>query len=226
MRVHPLSLEIRMRKLGLLIRNARETAGKTISESAAYLQIPEESFRAFEEGLASPSLPQLEALADFYQTPLDHFWSSQLLEADHASRNMPDLATIQALRQRIIGALVRKSRLEKGKSIKDVAEELGIQAESLERYELGEEAIPLPVLEALSLTLGNPMDIFFDRETPLGKKAAQQDHWANFQELPEELRDFVVKPINRPYLELAQRLSEMSVEKLRAVAEGLLEITL
>jgi hypothetical protein len=44
--------------------------------------------------------------------------------------------------------------------------------------------------------------------------------------MPSELQSFVVKPINQPYLELAQRLSEMSVEKLRAVAEGLLEITL
>jgi len=37
---------------------------------------------------------------------------------------------------------------------------------------------------------------------------------------------FVLKPINLPYLELAKRLSEMSVDKLRDVAEGLLEITL
>jgi hypothetical protein len=48
----------------------------------------------------------------------------------------------------------------------------------------------------------------------------------NFAELSPELQDFLSKPINRPYLELAQRLSEMDVEKLRAVAEGLLEITL
>jgi hypothetical protein len=44
--------------------------------------------------------------------------------------------------------------------------------------------------------------------------------------MPVDLQTFVSKPINRPYLELAQRLSEMSVDKLRSVAEGLLEITL
>ena len=48
----------------------------------------------------------------------------------------------------------------------------------------------------------------------------------DFKEMPPELQAFVAKPINLPYLELAQRLSEMSVDKLRAVAEGLLEITL
>jgi hypothetical protein len=40
------------------------------------------------------------------------------------------------------------------------------------------------------------------------------------------LLEFVSKPVNRPYLELAQRLSKTNVENLRAVAEGLLEITL
>jgi len=43
--------------------------------------------------------------------------------------------------------------------------------------------------------------------------------------MPVEMQVFVSKPINRPYLELAIRLSEMSVDRLRSVAEGLLEIT-
>jgi hypothetical protein len=48
----------------------------------------------------------------------------------------------------------------------------------------------------------------------------------HFDDLPPDLQDFISKPINRPFLEIAQRLSGLSVEKLRAVAEGLLEITL
>jgi hypothetical protein len=40
------------------------------------------------------------------------------------------------------------------------------------------------------------------------------------------LQSFVSQPINRPYIELAQRLSEMPTAKLRTIAEGLLEITL
>ena len=48
----------------------------------------------------------------------------------------------------------------------------------------------------------------------------------DFTDLPLEMQAFISKPINMPYLELAQRLSEMSVDRLRGVAEGLLEITL
>jgi hypothetical protein len=43
--------------------------------------------------------------------------------------------------------------------------------------------------------------------------------------LPLEVRQFVATPVNRPYLELAMKLSSMSRDKLRAVAENLLDIT-
>ena len=44
--------------------------------------------------------------------------------------------------------------------------------------------------------------------------------------LPEELRQFVSMPVNRPYIELAMKLSNMSRDKLRSVAEDILDITL
>jgi hypothetical protein len=43
--------------------------------------------------------------------------------------------------------------------------------------------------------------------------------------MPMELREFVSLPVNRPYLELAMKLSGMSRDKLRSVAENLLDIT-
>jgi len=60
----------------------------------------------------------------------------------------------------------------------------------------------------------------------VGKWITQQAVVREVLELPPDLQAFVCLPVNRPYIELARRLSEMSVEKLRAVAEGLLEITL
>jgi hypothetical protein len=55
----------------------------------------------------------------------------------------------------------------------------------------------------------------------LSEEAVQQ-----FLEMPTELREFVALPVNRPYLELAMKLSTMSRDKLRSVAEDLLDITL
>ena len=84
----------------------------------------------------------------------------------------------------------------------------------------------MPDLEMLSDKLHQSIKYFEDQHGPVGMWSAQQRAMEDFKELPPEMQIFVSKPINRPYLELAQRLSEMSVEKLRAVAEGLLEITL
>ena len=67
---------------------------------------------------------------------------------------------------------------------------------------------------------------FEDQHGQAGSWFSQQKYLREFLTLPEDLQKFVSKPINRPYLELAVRLSELKVERLRALAESLLEITL
>ena len=83
----------------------------------------------------------------------------------------------------------------------------------------------MPELEALSGMLQRSIREFQDHHGPVGIWNAQQRALNSFLQLPLELQLFIAKPVNRPYLDLAARLSDMSVEKLRAVAEGLLEIT-
>jgi len=107
-----------------------------------------------------------------------------------------------------------------------VAAKTGIPAAQLESYELGQAAVPLPELESLAGVLKTSLRQFQDQKGPVGSWFVQQRVVKDFMELTPELQAFVSKPINRPYLELALRLSEMQVDKLRAVAEGLLEITL
>jgi hypothetical protein len=68
--------------------------------------------------------------------------------------------------------------------------------------------------------------MFFDREGLIGRWAEQQRFIHAFLDLPTEMQEFVTKPVNGPYLEIALKLSGMSVEKLRALGEGLLDITL
>jgi hypothetical protein len=96
----------------------------------------------------------------------------------------------------------------------------------LKSYELGERPVPLPELEALLRILDGQLEAFFDQGGPIGQWINQQKKIQQFTKLPVELQDFVCQPVNRPYLELAQKLSEMSTEKLRSVAENLLDITL
>jgi len=61
---------------------------------------------------------------------------------------------------------------------------------------------------------------------PIAEWAHAKKAGEAFTELPLELQEFILKPVNQPYLEIAQKLSQMSVDKMRDVAEGLLDITL
>ncbi|HET8705492.1 MAG TPA: hypothetical protein VFM46_04235, partial [Pseudomonadales bacterium] len=86
--------------------------------------------------------------------------------------------------------------------------------------------VPLPELEAILSVLGTRVENFFDKNGPIGRWMNDQQAIMEFLKLPPDLRTFVCLPVNRPYLELARNLSQLSTSKLRAVAEGLLDITL
>ena len=227
MTVNPMAIKIRAKKVGVLLQYARQTAGKSLKDCAQIIGVPEQTLEAYEFGEESPSLPELEILANYLDVPIEHFWDEKLLafekpygkEEENYNRLIP-------IRQRIIAATLQKKRSEAALSVADLAELSGVASEQLEGYEFGESAIPLPELEILSAAINLPIQDLQDKEGPIGIKMVQRREFQEFIELPEDLRGFVIKPINRPYLELAQRLSEMSVEKLRTVAEGLLEITL
>jgi hypothetical protein len=73
--------------------------------------------------------------------------------------------------------------------------------------------------------LGGRIESFFDRSGPIGQWLISEEAVQHFLDMPMELRQFVALPVNRPYIELAMKLSNMSRDKLRSVAEDLLDIT-
>lgn len=219
-------INLRTKKLGVLIRDARLAARRSPKECADAMGIPRALFLAYEEGRRSPSLPELEVLAYYLRLPMDHFWGNQVLSGAPASAEPLDLARLMPVRHRIVGALLRQERSQADMSLKDVAANTGILTARLQSYELGERPIPLPELEAILQLFGSRVQDFFDKSGPVGHWMTGQGLVEKFLELPDDLQAFLTLPVNRPYLELAVRLSEMSRDKLRSVAEGLLDITL
>lgn len=221
--MHPQAITIRTKKLGVLIYDARLAKRRTIEECARAIGVTQETYQSFEAGSSAPSLPQLEMLAYSLDVPLDHFWSSSLLE----DRSLPsiDLQRLMILRQRLIGAMLRQVRNNANLSPAELAQAAGITEDDLRAFELGEKEIPLPLLEALLAGAGSRVEDFFDKKGPVGAWQKGKKSVDKFQQLPATLQDFVGTAVNRPYVELALRLSELSVERLRAIAEGLLEIT-
>jgi transcriptional regulator with XRE-family HTH domain len=222
----PIAIAIRSKKLGVLIQGARLAFEKSTEECAEALGISTDQLSSYERGEASPSLPELEALAFYLRIPMDYFWGREIVDL---SRNEPKIFErdrLMRLRNRVIGASLRQARLETGLTTLELATSAGISEEQLNSYELGENPVPLPELEVLANSVNRTIKDFQDSRGPIGKWIKQQQAVKNFDDLSPELQDFISRPINRPYLEIAQRLSEMSVDKLRTVAEGLLEITL
>ena len=216
---------LRSRKLGVLIRDARLAARKTLAECAHITGVTTGIFRAWEEGRRAPSLPELEVLAYALKLPLNRFWSKEATSDDDLPVKNMNLPALAGLRQRMIGALLRREREKTSISVRDLAEQSGLSTARLKAYELGERPIPLSELEALIMLLGGQIDSLFDHTSPIGLWMIQQKAIQDFLLLPSELQDFVSRPINRPYIELALKLSGMSTDKLRSLAEDLLDIT-
>jgi transcriptional regulator with XRE-family HTH domain len=217
---------VRSRKLGVLIRDARLAARKSITECAGSIGLKAGIFRAYEEGRRAPSLPELEVLAYALNVPIRSFWSKDVRSDDAPPTEALNLPALVAVRQRLIGAMLRQERERASISIGEFAEMSGFTTARLRAYELGERPIPLPELEALLVLLGGRIESMFDQTGPIGQWMTRQKAIQEFLQLPPDLQEFVCKPINRPYLDLAIKLSGMSTDKLRGVAEDLLDITL
>ncbi len=218
-------LVLRNRILGLLIRSKREAAHRTRKECAAALGISVRRLAAYESGERLISLPELEALAYLLHPPVSAFWENNAEPEAPDEETLP-LPTVVALRQRIVGALLRQARTDAGLSLQDVARWLGTSANRIAAYEYGERPIPFAELERVAEELRRPLEYFLgDGDGPLGTWHQQMAAWRRFQALPPEVQDFVLRPANIRYLEVAMRLAQIPAGGLRSIAEGLLEIT-
>ncbi len=216
---------LRQKKLGLLIRDARMAERRSIKECADALGVKTGLFRSYEEGRRAPSLPELETLVFYLKLPIAQFWGKEI-RSDASTPEALDTVRLITLRHRMIGALLRQERTNVNMSIRHLSAETGITQAALKAFELGERAIPVPELESILAVMGSRIETFFDQNGPVGQWMTSQRAMQKFLELPEEMQNFVCQPVNRPYLDLAIKLSDMSREKLRSVAEGLLDIML
>lgn len=218
-------IRVRMRKLGLLIYDARISKSRKVESCAKAMGVPTEAYQQIEAGVISPTLPQLESLAFYLDVPLEHFWGNQTLSTVTPVEPIEQPTQLNDLRQRIIGTRLKMTRTQHNLSVSELALKTGVAVDKIQRYETGGEAIPLPDLELIAEALDIPNEELFDQRGMIGKWRTDKATVKNIMDLPVEIRSFISKPVNLPYLELAMRLSDLSVDKLRGVAEGLLEIT-
>jgi transcriptional regulator with XRE-family HTH domain len=220
-----LLIKIRTRKLSALLYDVRTVNRRTPEECAQAINVAVEEYLSYENGGQAPSLPSLEMLAFYYKISPDYFSGSKTLHQPQVQQEPETLHRLRELRNRTIGIRLRQQRAQINLSTAALAEKTSIPEGKLAQYESGQVAIPMPELELIAATLGIPIAALYDQAGPIGSWRNEQTTLQQFTDLPLELKQFVCKPINRPYLEVALRLSELPVEKLRIVAESLLEIT-
>jgi transcriptional regulator with XRE-family HTH domain len=220
-----LSLQLRGKILGVLIRDARLKIKKSTQELASLIGVSPEEYEQYEFGKQAISLPELELLAKNLQTPIEQFLERSLTTDSEEPKPKIDPTSLIKLRQRIIGAKLRQKRQNSQITLNELAGQIGIDRADLEAFELGSKPVPIPVLEKLSLSLSSSLHDFLEQKTFDEQPKMQTGTTADFLKLPTDIQSFVVKPVNQPYLEIAMKLSEISAERLRAIAEGLLEIT-
>jgi len=214
----------RRRTLGALVQGARAKLGKSKQDCAQAMGVTVATYTAYEEGRRDVTLPELELLAYYLKVPVRLFFErpERLLADD------PEIPVekILALRQRIVGALLRQARQDRGRSVKDLAARLGVTTRRISDYELGRKPTPLSHLQEAADMLGVPMSYFIDEGVgPIGEQELLRSQFDRFSELPEDVRKFVVNPTNISYLRVAQRLSDMTTEQLRNLAASILDIT-
>lgn len=217
---------IRTRILGVLIRDARLASGTTQEETATELEIDAEDVREWEYGKQSPSLPQLELMAFYFDVPLSQFWSEKTLSQAQQERSVPvPKDQYNEIRNRMVSTALVIARREAKLSQEEVAQAAGLAVEQLQQYESG-VAIPFPQLTSLASAVRRNMSYFLEGTGRIGMWLQAQEEYARFSELPTEIRTFVSKPVNQPYLEVAMKLAAMPRDELRLLAEKILDITL
>ncbi len=212
----------RAKLLGDLIRKAREHNRRTTEGCAEVLQTSVDEYLEIEEGSSNLSLPDLEALAIYLDVPMGYFWGTQQL----VEPETVDYQEWVTLRNRVIGVLLKQLRIKSRKSLDELAEHVGESTEDIEAYESGDTAVPYVHLESLCRFMGaSPADFLDDERGPMGRHEARHKLNRQFDRMDNDLQQFLVNPVNVSYLDTAKRISEMDVQKLRRIAEDLLDIT-
>jgi transcriptional regulator with XRE-family HTH domain len=142
---------VRQKIMGVLLRHARQTAGRSQTELASSLHIPTSRYAQYEHGQREITLPELEVVAELCDVPLGFFFDhSAAVEDDGVAALTP---AIPRLQRKLVGLQLRQARQCAGKSHKEIAEALGIPPRHVSEYESGERDVPPEQRSALAAHL-------------------------------------------------------------------------
>jgi len=223
MQVAP-AIAVRNKILGALLKHARLRAGRLPDEYARILGCPLSNVVALESGERGIALSELEVWAYISGVPISFFWNDNALPAEREIKE--PVQPIMTIRRKMAGVLLRQSRLIAARSVEQIAQAAGVPPEYLEACESGAAELTVPQLELAAEACGVPIGNFFDEQLfAVSEEERRMRDMHRLDELPQDIREFVLKPSNTLYLRIAQQLSVLSADTLRQIAETILDIT-
>lgn len=207
--------------IGSQIHRARVEAGRSTRELAKLAGMSAKRLAALEAGEAEPALGELEALAHYLNVPIDDLMRDNTVDSDEP-RKQPDFKMMAALRQRIIGARLKQARMERGESLKQSAESMGLTRAQLHSIEMGRRPLPvsrmLKLIKHYNITVDQLLDLGIG---PVGEKQLRVMQHMRFDALPDDVKAFVTQPASLPYLQAAMHLSLLPREQVSSAAKVL-----
>jgi transcriptional regulator with XRE-family HTH domain len=197
----PRYYDIRNRMLGIQIKKNRFQQNQTIEQLAQRCEIPSSDLEMYESGQTPIPLPIFLNLSEVLHLPYERLQAVESITSVGIEET-PAIQTEEPHAQPEPEPLVVKES-----DLPDVSITQAV-----------ENSIPLEP-EVIGVAETIPV-------VPEEIKPVTQFPIKDFPGLSDDLREFITKPVNVPYLELAMKLSRMDANKLRDIAESLLEITL
>ena len=205
--------------IGVLIRAARERAHHTVTQVGQRLGITPARVRQYENGTRDISLPELEILAYYLQTPYSFFFDKRAPVEEEIPQ--PPTEAEMRTRRALIGAKLKQARLAAGKSKEECAEAIRHTPAMIGRYERGLTDIPLSELDALARFLRVDLYYFVEKKQSDAIGMLDLDKLAR---MPKEVRAFVTDPANLTFIRMAMKFADLPTERLKELGEILLVV--
>ena len=220
------NIAIRNKIIGVLVKRARVKANKSQQECAHFLDCAPSAYRRYEQGKRGFSLPQLESLALLLEVPVASLWDDGYPLPEETEVDPMPLDQIMLLRRKILAVRLRQVRQSAGLSMREMGKALDCSPYMISQYEQGAREMPLAELEMAAERCGQTMAEFMDDEAiPLSPAEQRRRMVDRLDELPPDMREFILNPTNTLYLRVAMLASTMKADQLRLIAETLLDIT-
>jgi len=203
------------------LQKARNFRGISLKDCGSLLGIPANKLLNYEKGKYVPSLTELEALSYIYSVPLAAlFYPDEYLDFF----KVPDAEQLKQLlqiRNRIISTSLQIAFEKTGKSLKELSKTADVSVSKVKRYLRGVVDIPFGDVQKLTTALDLDINSLMDSESPIGQWQELQKKKIAFAQLPDEVRNFLNKKENWPYMDVVEKMKLIEPGKLESFAESI-----